>query len=44
MTNEQLMFVGSCAGQTLQVSFARDDGVKTDVSFDSLPDFIEKNH
>ena len=38
------MLVGYYSGQTLKVSFAGDDGVKTDVSCDSLPDFIEKNH
>jgi hypothetical protein len=38
------MFVGNYTGQTLKVSFARDDGVKTDVSYHSFPDFIEKNH
>lgn len=44
MTNEQPMFVGTYSGQTLKVSFAKDDGVKTDVSCKSFPDFIEKNH
>jgi hypothetical protein len=43
MTNEQLVFVGNYSGQILKVSFARDDGVKTDVSCKSFPDFIEKN-
>jgi hypothetical protein len=41
---KRLMFVGNYSGQNLKVSFARDDGVKTDVSCKSFPDFIEKNH
>ena len=38
------MFVGNYSGQTLKVSFAGADGVKTYVSCKSFPDFIEKNH